>query len=211
VSKIIQHVIAAAGICLLVSASSVGGAQAAKSTRIRAQIERVDGNILLVKARNGAKLTIKMADNYRIAAMIKATLAELKPNTYIGITAMPLPDGGQRAIAIHIFQPKQRGTGEGHKPWDLMPGSTMTNAAIDTTVAGTDGQVLIVKYKQGSKVETRRFIVTPQTVIVRYVPGDKKELKPGIHIIVGRATMQEDGTYTAPSLNYGRGGIIPPM
>jgi hypothetical protein len=199
----------ASGFAVLLAAS-VSFAQQPQTFRIRAQIEKVDGNVLTVKDRAGATQKIKLADNVRVAAMIKATLDELKPNTYIGITAMPQADGSQKAVAIHIFQENQRGAGEGHRPWDLMPNSTMTNAAIETTVASTDGQVLMVKYKQGDKMDEKKIIVTPQTSIVRYLPGNKDELKPGVHIIVGAATRAADGYETA-ALNFGRDGIIPPM
>jgi len=199
-----------AGIAVVLSASA-SLAQQPQTTRIRAMIEKVDGDVLMIKARNGDQLKVMMADNARYAAMIKATLDDLKPDTYIGVTSMPQPDGTLKAVAIHIFQPNQRGTGEGHRPWDLTPGSMMTNAAIETTVASADGQTITVKYKQGEKVEDKKVLVTPQTVIVRYVPGDKNELKPGVHIIIGAATKNADGSFGAAALNYGRDGIVPPM
>ena len=195
----------------LAFAATASVAQQPQTTRIRAAIEKVDGNVLLLKARNGDQLKVTMADNARYAAMIKGTLDELKPDTYIGITSMPQADGTLKAIAIHIFQPQQRGTGEGHRPWDLTPGSTMTNAAIETTVAAADGQMITVKYKQGDKVDEKKVLITPQTVIVRYVPGDKGELKTGVHIIIGAATKNADGSFGAVALNYGRDGIVPPM
>jgi hypothetical protein len=209
-NKMTRRALGAAGLGVLFAAS-VSFAQQPQTVRIRAQIEKIEGNVFTLKARDGATLTLTTPNDLRIAAMIKATLDELKPNTYIGITAIPQADGSQKAIAIHIFQDNQRGAGEGHRPWDLTPGSTMTNAAIETTVSGTDGQVLTVKYKQGDKVDEKKIIVTPQTAIVRYVPGDKSELKPGVHIIVGAATKKPDGTYEAPNFNYGRDGIVPPM
>jgi hypothetical protein len=208
--KMTRRAFGVAGIAVAMAATA-GLAQQPQATRIRAMIEKVDGNVLTVKARNGDQLKVTMADNARYAAMIKATLDELKSDTYIGVTSMPQPDGTLKAVAIHIFQPNQRGTGEGHRPWDLTPGSMMTNAAIETTVASADGQSITVKYKQGEKVEDKKVLVTPQTVIVRYVPGDKNELKPGVHIIIGAATKNADGSFGATALNYGRDGIVPPM
>ena len=213
--KMTRRAFGAAGFALafaaLAFATTASLAQQPQTTRIRAAIEKVDGNVLMVKARNGDQLKVIMADNARYAAMIKATLDELKPDTYIGVTSMPLADGTLKAVAIHIFQPNQRGTGEGHRPWDLTPGSLMTNAAIETTVASADGQAITVKYKQGDKVEDKKVLVTPQTVIVRYVPGDKNELKTGVHIIIGAATKNADGSFGAVALNYGRDSIVPPM
>jgi len=201
----------AAGFALAFATTASLAQQQPQTTRIRAMIEKVDGDVLMVKARNGDQLKVTTADNARYAALIKATLDDLKPDTYIGVTSMPQPDGTLKAVAIHIFQPNQRGTGEGHRPWDLTPGSMMTNAAIETTVASADGQTITVKYKQGEKVEDKKVLVTPQTAIVRYVPGDKNELKPGVHIIIGAATKNADGSFGAAALNYGRDGIVPPM
>jgi hypothetical protein len=209
--KMTRRAFGVAGIAVAVSVTASLAQQQPQATRLRAMIEKVDGDVLMVKARNGDQLKVTMADNARYAAMIKATLDELKADTYIGVTSMPQPDGTLKAVAIHIFQPNQRGTGEGHRPWDLTPGSMMTNAAIETTVASADGQSITVKYKQGDKVEDKKVLVTPQTVIVRYVPGDKDELKTGVHIIIGAATKNADGSFGAAALNYGRDGIVPPM
>ena len=209
--KMTRRAFGAAGFALAFATTASLAQQQPQTTRIRAMIEKVDGDVLMVKARNGDQLKVTMADNARYAAMIKATLDDLKPDTYIGVTSMPQPDGTLKAVAIHIFQPNQRGTGEGHRPWDLTPGSMMTNAAIETTVASADGQSITVKYKQGEKVEDKKVLVTPQTVIVRYVPGDKNDLKTGVHIIIGAATKNADGSFGAAALNYGRDGIVPPM
>jgi hypothetical protein len=178
--------------------------------RIRGQIEKIDGNTLTVKARDGATLTVNVPDNVRVMNFVKASLADIKPNSYIGVTAMPQPDGSQKAIAIHIFLEAQRGTGEGHRPWDLRPGSTMTNAAVETTAGSVDGQVLTVKYKQGDKVDEKKVIVPPDAAIVTYAPADKGELKAGAQIIIFGAQKQADGTLQAQAVNVGK-GITPPM
>jgi hypothetical protein len=191
-------------------ATSVSYAQQ-KLVRIRGTIEKVDGQNLEVKSREGKNIKVMVAEKARFTAIVKASLADLTPDTYIGVTAMPNADGSQQAIAIHIFQPAQRGTGEGFRPWDLQPGSTMTNAAIATTVAGTDGQVVTVRYKDKDKVDEKRVIVTPKTVIVRYVPGDRAELKPGVRVMLNNAKPLPDGTIEAPTVSYGRDGLTPPM
>lgn len=195
---------------VMLVATSIGYAQD-KLVRIRGTIEKVDGQNLEVKSREGKNLKVVMADKARFTAMVRASLKDLTPDAYIGVTAMPQADGSQRAIAIHIFQPAQRGTGEGHRPWDLQPGSTMTNAAIATTVAGTDGQVVTVRYKQADKIDEKRVIVTPQTAIVRYVPGDRNELKPGVRVMLNNAKALPNGTIEAPTVSYGRDGVVPPM
>ena len=196
---------AAIGFGLVVAASSAF-AQQSPPVRVRGQIEKVDGDMLTVKARDGKELNIKLADNARIMAFVKASISDIKPNSYIGVTAMPQTDGSQKAIAIHIFSEAQRGTGEGFRPWDLQPGSTMTNAAVDTTVAGVDGQTVTVKYKDGEK----KVVIPPSTPIVAYAPGDKAEIKPGAQIIIFAAQPQPDGSLVAPAINVGR-DLTPPM
>ena len=182
-----------------------------KPVRIRGTIEKVDGPNLEVKSREGKNLKVMVGDKARFTAIVKASLADLTPDTYIGVTAMPNADGSQQAVAIHIFQASQRGTGEGFRPWDLQPGSTMTNAAIATTVASTDGQVVTVRYKDKDKVDEKRVIVTPKTVIVRYVPGDRADLKAGVRVFLNNAKPISDGVIEAPTVSYGRDGLTPPM
>ena len=198
------------GAGLGVALTGVAFAQQPAPVRVRGQIEKVDGNTLTVKARDGEQLTIRLADNARVMAFVKASLADIKPNSYIGVTAMPQPDGSQKAVAIHIFLEAQRGTGEGHRPWDLRPGSTMTNAAVETTAGSVDGQVLTVKYKAGDKTDEKKVIVPPETPIVTYTQADMSELKPGAQIIIFGAQKQPDGTLQAAAVNVGR-GVAPPM
>lgn len=187
---------------------SVGAAiaQQAPPSRIRGQITAVDGNVLTIKARNGDNLKVALADNTRVMAFVPATMADVKKDSYIGVTAMPEADGSQRAIAIHIFPAEMRGTGEGHRPWDLRPNSTMTNAAVDSTVAGVDGQVVTVKYKDGEK----KVIVGKDTPIVAYAGAERSEVKPGAQVIVMAATKEADGSFKADRINVGR-GVTPPM
>jgi hypothetical protein len=156
-------------------------------------------------------VTINLPDNARVTGIVKASLADIKPNSYIGVTAMPQPDGSQRAIAIHIFAEAQRGTGEGHRPWDLRPGSTMTNAAVETTAGSVDGQVLTVKYKEGDKIDEKKVVVPADAAIVAFQPGDRSELKAGAQVIIFGLQRQPDGTLTAASVNVGRDGVTPPM
>ena len=196
--------------CVLTLAGTALAQQAPAPMRVRGQIEKVDGNTLTVKARDGATMAVNVPDSVRVTGLVKATLADIKPNSYIGVTAMPQPDGSQKAIAIHIFTEAQRGTGEGHRPWDLRPGSTMTNAAVETTATGVDGQVLTVKYKSAEKTEEKKVIVPPDAAIVAFQPGEKSELKSGAQVII-LVQKQADGTLTAASVNVGRDGVTPPM
>jgi hypothetical protein len=191
-------------------ASAPAAPPAQPPVRVRGVIEKVDGNTLTVKARDGAVLTITLAENPRILAFVKASLADIKPNSYIGVTSEPGPDDTLKAIAIHIFLESMRGTGEGHRPWDLRPGTSMTNAAVETTAGSVEGQVLTVKYKMGDRTGEQKVIVPPETPIVTYAPAEPGELKAGAQVIILGAQRQPDGTLRATAVNIGR-GVTPPM
>jgi hypothetical protein len=197
----------AASLTALTLFASVAWAQQPPSVRIRGTIEGVDGSMLTVKSRDGTDVKVRMTDNVSIVGITKIAMSEIKPGSYIGVSAMPEPDGTQKALAIHIFPEAMRGTGEGFRPWDLRPNSTMTNATVAETVASTDGQNILVKYKDGEK----KVVVPPDTPIVTFVPGEKSELKPGAKIIIFGATKKEDGTLEANRVNVGLDGITPPM
>jgi len=193
------------GCFALVFAASTTWAQ--DTVRVRGTIERVEGQTLVVKSREGAELKVVLADNALVVAIVKASLSDIKQGSFVGFTGMPQADGSQKAVEVHIFPEAMRGTGEGHRPWDLRPQSTMTNANVEQTVAGVDGHTLTLKYKDGEK----KIIVVPETAIVTYVPGDKSELKPGVKIFIAAANKQSDGTLQAPRVNFGKDGLTPPM
>jgi hypothetical protein len=182
-------------------------AQQPERMNVRGTIEKIDGNSMMVKTREGANVTINLADNVAVRGLVKVALSDVKVGSYIGVSAMPQADGTERAMHVHIFPEAMRGGGEGSRPFDVRPGSTMTNATVDTTVVGTDGQVVTVKYKDGEK----KFIVPADAPIVAYVPGARDELKPGAKVMVFNAVKQPDGTLQAASVNVGRDGLTPPM
>lgn len=186
---------------------SAAGAQQPERMNVRGTVEKVDGSNMIVKSREGADLVVKLSDNLTVRGLVKVSLADVKPGSYVGVSAMPGSDGTDRAMHIHIFPEAMRGAGEGHRPFDLRPGSTMTNAAVDTTVVGTSGQVVTVKYKDGEK----KFLVPADAPIVAYVPGTRDELKPGAKIMIFNAVKQLDGTLQATAVSVGRDGLTPPM
>ncbi|MGF6306152.1 outer membrane lipoprotein SlyB [Bradyrhizobium sp. i1.8.4] len=192
---------------LFVAFASAASAQQLPTVRIRGTIEAVDGALLSVKSRDGADMKVRTTDDVAVFGVAKTDLSEIKPGSYIGVTAMPEPDGTQKAIAVHIFPENQRGAAEGFRPWDLRANSTMTNATVAETVEGTDGQNITVKYKDGEK----KVVVPPGTPVVTFVSGDKSELKPGAKIIIFGAVKKDDGTLEANRVNVGRDGIAPPM
>ena len=197
----------AAALTLISVLGSAAWAQQPPPVRIRGTIEAVDGATLSIKSRDGADMKVRMTDNAAVFGVVKTELSEIKPGSYIGVTAMPEPDGTQKAIAVHIFPENQRGAAEGFRPWDLRAGSTMTNATVAETVKGTDGQNIMVKYKDGEK----KVVVPPETPVVTFVAGDKSEVKPGAQIIIFGAVKKDDGMLEANRINVGRDGITPPM
>ena len=181
-------------------------AAAQDSVRVRGAIERVEGDTYVIKTRAGAEVKVKLPDNVMVVALTKASLADIKQGSYVGVAGMPQPDGSQKALEVHIFPEAMRGTGDGHRGWDLQPSSTMTNGAVEQTAASSDGQMLTLKYKDGEK----KILVGKDTPIVIYTPGEKAELKAGAAIFISAATRQADGTLTTPRVNVGR-GVAPPM
>jgi len=179
----------------------------ADMVRVRGTVQSVDGSMLTVKSRDGADLKIKLADNAVIRTVTGKTVADVKQGLFVGITAMPQPDGTQKAVEIHIFPEAARGTGEGHRPWDLMPGSTMTNANVDSEVASSDGKKLVLKYKDGDKT----FIVPDNIKVVMFAPGSAADVKPGAKIFIVAAKKLPDGTLEAPGATVSSGGVDPPM
>jgi hypothetical protein len=182
-------------------------ASAQETLRIRGTIESVDGAVYTVKNRDGADVKLTVTDPQLYVAIVKSSMADIKPGQFVGATGVTQPDGSQKAIEVHIFPESMRGTGEGHYDWDLRPNTKMTNANVEQTVAGVDGPVLTAKYKDGEK----KIMVTPETQVVTYEMGNKADLKPGIKIFVGAAKKGADGTWTTPRVTYGKDGLTPPM
>ena len=196
----------AAGVALLLATSTTFAQQQSSPVRVRGTVEGADGPMLTVRSRETMH-KVRMADNVAVRGVVKASLSDIKQDSFIGVTGMPQADGSQKAVEIHIFPEALRGTGEGHRPWDLMPNSTMTNATVAQMVKGVEGDEITLKYKDGEK----KIVVVPSTIIVTYVPADKSELKPGAKIFIAAAKKNDDGTLDAPSISVGRDGLAPPM
>ncbi len=195
--------ITAVGALALLFGASLALAQAPQMVRVRATIESVDGSMLTAKSRDGTEMKIKLADNAPANEVVKASLADIKPNSYVAVTGMPQPDGSQKAVTVVIFPEALRGLGEGHRPWDYEPNSTMTNATVDNEVAGVDGQILTVKYKDGEQ----KIIVTPTTEITTLAKKTIADLKPGEKILIPAAKKLPDGSLEAPNVQFGDYGV----
>jgi hypothetical protein len=201
-----------AGIALLVMssmvlASSYASAQQTAPSRVRGTIEGVDGDVLAVKSRAGEDVKLHMTAAMKVVGIAKISLSDIKVGSFVGATTIPGPDGSQNAVEVHVFPEDMRGTGEGSRPYDLRPNSTMTNATVAAdAVAGNDGHTLMVKYKDGEK----KVVVAADTPVVTYVAADKSDLKAGAKIIAFVKKLP-DGSFETDRIGVGRDGLTPPM
>lgn len=199
-----------AAISALLLSSSYAFAQqspTSSTTRVRGTVESLEGETLHVKSREGADVTLHLPMSAGVAGVAKMSLADVKVGSYIGVTSVPDSDGSQKAVEVHVFPEAMRGAGDGTRPWDLKPNSSMTNGAVDErTVAGNDGHTLTVKYKGGE----RKVLVTRDTQVVTYVPAARSDIKAGTPVFA-IATKKPDGTLDVARLSVGRDGVSPPM
>jgi len=180
----------------------------AQNVRVRGTIEKLDGNTLMVKSRDGAELKLALKPEVRIGGVVKASLADVKADTNVAITSRPRADGTLEAVELRIF-PAGQPFNSFHGDWDLMPNSFMTNGSLQTSVAGVDGQVLTVKYKvQGKPDEEKKIVVTPKTIIATTVPGTKADLAPGKKVFVAGAPKLPDGSLDVAAIQVEK--EIPP-
>ncbi|MGX1319627.1 hypothetical protein AB7M17_003080 [Bradyrhizobium sp. USDA 377] len=175
-------------------------------TRVRGTIESVSGDTMQVKSRSGEDVKLRIAPDVSVSGITKISLADIKVGSFVGATTVPGPDGGQNAVEVHVFPESMRGTGEGSRPYDLKPNSSMTNATVSESVVGNDGHTLLVKYKDGEK----KVFVPDNTPVVTFVPGDKGELKPGAKVIAFMKQLP-DGSFETNRVSVGRDGLTPPM
>lgn len=196
----------AALLITAVSAVALAQAPANPPVRIRGTVEKIDGQILTIKTNSGQSMTVMLADNYVVMGIAKASVADIDSGKFIGTTTVGERDGALVALEVHIFPENMRGTGEGHYDWDLRPASKMTNANVANVTRMGKDRVLTVQYKGGEK----KVLVPENAVVVAFTPTDKSELKPGAKVFVN-SQRQPDGSLTAPRVNVGLKGQIPPM
>jgi hypothetical protein len=189
-----------------VSAAALAQAPANPPVRIRGTVEKIDGQILTVKANNGQSMTVKLSDNFLVMGIAKASVDDIGSGKFIGTTTLGERDGALVALEVHIFPENMRGTGEGHYDWDLRPASKMTNANVANVTSMGKDRVLTVQYKGGEK----KVLVPESAVVVAFTPTDRGELKPGAPVFVN-SQRQPDGSLTAPRVNVGLKGQMPPM
>ena len=178
----------------------------APSARIRGTVEKLDAGVATVKTTEGRSVTLKLASNLAVSAVVKIGVADIKPGSYIGAGARPMPDGSLQAIQINVFPEAQRGTGEGHRDWAAMPQTTMTNATVAETVSAVNGPVVTLKYKDGEK----KLVIGPDAVILTTAPAEASDLKVGAELVT-TATKNDDGTFSTARVTVGKNGVAPPL
>ena len=193
-------------LIVAVSAAALAQTPTNPTVRVRGTVEKLDGQVLTVKARDGQSVSVKLADDFVVVGIQKASIADIDTGKFIGTTTVGERDGALVALEVHVFPENMRGTGEGHYDWDLRPDSKMTNANVANVVNMASDRVMTVQYKGGEK----KILVTGNTVVVSYVPVDKSELTPGAHVFIG-TQKQPDGSLSAARVNVGLHGQVPPM
>jgi hypothetical protein len=193
-------------LAMLAAPSISALAQQTSPSRVRGSIESVDGETLMVKSRSGEDVKLTMTGDLRVVGIVKIALSDIKVGSFIGTTTVPGPDGSNNAVEVHVFPEDMRGTGEGSRPYDLKPNSSMTNATVAESVVGNDGHTLMVKYKDGEK----KVVVSPDTPVVTYVPAGRSDLKPGAKVIAFMKKLP-DGSFETNRVSVGRDGLTPPM
>ena len=190
---------------LAIAAATSAFAQA-PSARIRGAVEKLEGGVATVKTTEGQSVTLKLAPNLAVSAVARINAADIKPGSYIGAGARPMPDGSLSAIQVMVFPEAQRGTGEGHRDWSAMPQTTMTNATVSEAVSAVNGPVVTLKYKDGEK----KLVIGPDATILTTIPAEAADLKVGAELVT-TATKNEDGTFSTARVTVGKNGVAPPL
>lgn len=180
-------------------------AQEAPPTAVRGTITQAAGDGLKVRTTRGEELSVTLNAQTAVRGISLAQVSEIQPGRYIGTTAVPQSDGTLKAIEVHVFPPEMAGTGDGHRPWDLVPNSTMTNGAVGDLVT-TNGRTITVKYKTGEK----KVVVPDDVPVVNIEAGDRSLLVPGTQVVLF-ARKGADGALTALFISAGKNGVKPPM
>ena len=189
----------------LLALATLAQAADAPPTRIRGTIEAVAGDGLTVKTNQGEDLAVTMNADTAVHAITLAKIADIQPGRYVGATAVPQADGTLKALEVHVFPPEMAGAGDGHRPWDLAPNSSMTNGVVGELLT-SNGRMITIKYKDGEQ----RVVIPDDMPVVNIEAGDRSLLTPGVHVMIF-AVKNDDGTFIARSISAGKDGIKPPM
>lgn len=211
-NTMLRYLIRGASLITLVGLFSISWAQAEEAPGmrigVRGEITEVGAERVKVHANSGENLTVNLTKDTKIRAVTLANIEDIKPGSYIGSAAIPQEDGNLKALEVHVFPPELAGSGDGHRPFDLAKGSSMTNGSVGDLVV-SNGRILTVNYKGGQQ----KILVPEDVPIVNVLPGDRSLLKVGTKIVtfVTFVTQSTDGTLTAQSISAGKDGVTPPM
>lgn len=205
-TQTLRHSLLISGLLsALLSAALPAHAEDSKPTRVRGAITAIEGDALKIHSNRGEDLQVALTPDTQIRGVTLAQVSEIKPGSYIGSAAVPLPDGSLKALEVHVFPPEMAGTGDGHRAFDLTPDSTMTNGSVGDLVA-SNGRTITVNYKGGQK----KIVIPDDVPIVNLVPGDRSLLKPGVKVVL-QAQKGSDNSLRALSISAGENGVTPPM
>ena len=186
--------------CLILGLTVAASAQS-PTTRIRGEVEKAEGDTLMIKTVDGASARVALTAGYAVGGVVKATVADIKKGGFIGVGARPQPDGSLLAVQVFIFPEAMRGTGEGHRPWGVLPDSTMTNATVSETVSRVDGANVMLTYPGGEQ----KVAITPDANIIMAAPAQAAELVAGAQVAM-TATKQPDGSFSASRVTIAKPG-----
>jgi hypothetical protein len=188
-------------LLILLLAFACGAAYAQAPSRIRGTITKMEGNVMSVKTRDGKDVQVTLAPDTAVVTAKNTTLGDLK-DKYVGVTSEE-KDGKLVAVEVHAIPPQAP---SGHMPWDLKPGSGMTNANLAAQARVTGGDEITMKYKDGEK----KIVVPPGTPVVGFDQGSLADLKPG-ETIFTTAKMEGEGKYSSGRVAVSKGGVKPPQ
>lgn len=196
------------GLALTLSLALIANSASGQTTtvRVRGTVEKLDAQTVVVKTATGASITVQLAPNFTVSAVVKKTIADIKPGSYIGAGAMPQADGTLKAIQVTIFPEAQRGVGEGHRDWSALPQTTMTNGTVADTVTSVNGPTITMNYKGGEK----KLVIAADSRIISTVPATAADLKVGVEMTTTASTAA-DGSLSTSRVTVGRDGVEPPL
>jgi len=201
-----KRLIAAALTLSVATLAALQSADAAERVRVRGTVESLDGDTLKVKSRDGKDVTVTLKSGWNVGGVVKAAVGDIKPGDFVGIASQPTDSGINGAIEVVIFPASMKGTGEGDRPWDSQPNSSMTNATVSNAVTSVNGPTLTLTYKGGE----RKIKIPDGTPVVTLTSATKADLKPGAGVFI-TGERNDDSTVSADRVAVGLNGTVPPM
>ena len=186
--------------------AALQSADAAELVKVRGTVESLNGDTLKVKSRDGSDVTVALKSGGHVGGVVQAAVGDIKPGDFVGIASQPTNSGINGALEVVIFPASMKGTGEGDRPWDSAPNSSMTNATVANAVTSVDGPTLTLTYKGGE----RKISIPKGTPVVTLTSATKTDLKPGAGVFI-TGERNADSTVSANRVAVGLNGTVPPM